>query len=214
MKRIVCSLVVCAAIGAAGAAHAQGYYRPRPQYSYNLNPMNGIRGYIGFAGLGTGVLAQSGGAELLDNGGGVSIYGGLRFGPIFALELNWTGSFHNPALGCVGDVNVAYCTSNYLVLDLLSVDAKIHLPTGTNFDPYFQGGLAAAWIGREGFAADAKGGGIDLGGGFDLWLNPWWTFGVRGLYRGVSMDDFATVTDQGRTFLSLFTLELNLAAHF
>jgi hypothetical protein len=103
---------------------------------------------------------------------------------------------------------------NYLVLETLDVNAKIHFPTNTNFDPFVQGGAGFAWIGREGFAADAKGGGIDLGGGFDLWLNYWWTFGIRGLYRGVSMSDYATPTDTGRTFISLFTVEVNLAAHF
>jgi hypothetical protein len=211
MRRILASLLVCGTVAlAASPAYAQYYGRPRPVMGYGANPTLMPRGYIGFSGLGSAVLNQNGGAELLDNGGGVSIWGGIRFGPIFALEADWMASFHNPAGAC----DPAICTVNYLVLETFDINAKIHFPTNTNFDPFVQGGAGFAWIGREGFAADAKGGGIDLGGGFDLWLNYWWTFGVRGLYRGVSMSDYATATDTGRTFVSLFTLEANLAAHF
>lgn len=210
MRRILASLLISGtALLATSPAYAQYYGRHRPMMGYGANPTLMPRGYIGFSGLGSAVLNQSGGVELLDNGGGVSIWGGVRFGPIFALELDWMGSFHNPAGAC----DPAVCVVNYLVLSTLNVDAKIHFPTNTNFDPFVQGGAGFAWIGREGLAADAKGGGIDLGGGFDLWLNYWWTFGIRGLYRGVSMSDYATVTGD-RTFLSLFTLEVNLAAHF
>ena len=204
--------------GAAGAAAAEGggsgqpgYYRPRPRY-YQQNPMYDVRGYIGFSGVGTGVISQSGGAEYLGKGGGgFSLWGGVRFGPVLALELNYTGSFHNPAFACdqFGDI----CASNYLVLDMVSVDAKLHIPTMTNFDPFFQGGLMLAWIGREGFTSDATGGGFDLGGGFDIWLNPWWTFGLRGLYRGIKMSDYGTYTGTNE-FLSLFTGEVNIAIHF
>ena len=211
MNRILTSLLVCGTIGlCASPAYAQYYGRPR--MGVGVNPTLMPRGYIGFSGLGTAILNQSGGAELIDNGGGVSLWGGIRFGPIFALELDWMGSFHNPAqsfcdaFGCTG--------FNYLVLETLNVDAKIHFPTNTNFDPFVQGGAGFAWIGREGFTADAKGGGIDLGGGFDLWLNYWWTFGIRGLYRGVSMSDYGTATASGRTFVSMLTVDFSLAAHF
>ncbi|HJZ88973.1 MAG TPA: hypothetical protein VKN99_27570 [Polyangia bacterium] len=220
MKRIVLLLVATILCGAAAtSAHAeelQGYYQPPPPrgYRYSVNPMYAVRGYIGFSGVGTAVLAQSGGAEYLNRGGGgLSLWGGIRFGPVFALELNYTGSFHNPVSGC--DVGVYYtiCSANYLVIDMLSVDAKIHIPTRTNFDPFLQGGLMLSWIGREGFASDATGGGFDLGGGFDIWLNPWWTFGLRGLYRGMRMSDYATYTGTD-TFISLFTGEVNIAVHF
>jgi hypothetical protein len=199
----------------AGSALAQGYPPPPPPgYGYNSNPMNAIRGYIGLSGVGTGVIAQSGGAEYIGKGGGgVSVWGGIRFGPVLALEINYTGSFHNPATACASDGFAAVCDANYLVLDMLSADAKVHIPTGTNFDPFFQGGLMAAWIGREGFASDATGGGFDIGGGFNIWLNPWWTFGVRGLYRGVKLSDYATYTGTDE-FVSLFTGEVNLSFHF
>src|SRR5579884_2880909 len=85
MKRIVASLVLVSAFGVAQTAHAQ-YYQPRPRLVYaGGDPTIMPRAYIGFSGFGSAVLNQSGGAELLDNGGGVSVWGGFRFGPVFAL---------------------------------------------------------------------------------------------------------------------------------
>src|SRR5689334_411790 len=223
MKRIVLSLVIGSlALSAASSARAeenaeffQYYPPPRPRhYGYAQNPMYDVRGYFGFSGVGTAVLGQSGGAELLNKGGGgFSIWGGVRMGPVFALELDYTGSFHNPVDSCAADAFGALCSSNFLVIDMLSADAKIHIPTRTNFDPFFQAGLMLGWIGREGFASDAAGGGFDLGGGFDVWLNPWWTFGLRGLYRGMKLGDTGTFTGTDE-FLSLFTGEVNLSVHF
>src|SRR5262245_39868128 len=118
MRRMVMLTVMALAVGAGQVAYAQGYYRPYPHPSYSYgrpNPTLMPRGYIGFSGFGTGVLSQSGGAELIDNGGGVSVWGGVRFGPMFGLELNWTGSFHNPATDCIDPY---LCGLSYLVLDI------------------------------------------------------------------------------------------------
>jgi hypothetical protein len=188
------------------------YYAPGPYVPPNY--MYQTRAYIGFSGVGTGILNQDGGAEYLGKGGGgFSLWGGVRLGPVLALELNYTGSFHNPALACASGFYVDICDSSYLVVDMLSVDAKVHLPTHTIFDPYLQGGLMLGWIGREGFSSDSTGGGFDLGGGFDIWLSPWWTMGTRLLYRGLSLSDYASYTGTSE-YVSMLTGEVNLAIHF
>jgi hypothetical protein len=174
-----------------------------------------VRGYFGISGVVTGVLHQSGGAEYVSTGGGgAAIWGGVRIGPIFAFEANYTGSFHNHAdYVCGNSLYYEICGADYLVLDMLSFDAKFHIPTHSVFDPFFQAGLMLAWLGHQGFASDATGGGFDLGGGFDVWLSPIVTFGVRALYRGVKLGDYATYTGTDE-FLHLMTGEVNLGFHF
>jgi opacity protein-like surface antigen len=208
------SLLICLGILAL-AGPARGQAEPPPQYGERpAHPAYAVRGYVGLAGVGTGVLGQSGGAEYIGTrGGGFSLYGGVRLGPMFALELNYTGSFHNPQSTCSGDGSLAYCSASYLGLHMLSVDARVYFPTWTRFDPYVQGGLMGAWVGRQGFAPDAKGGGFDLGGGVDFWLGNNWTLGARGLWRGVKLSDYATYTGTDE-FVNIATFEVSLAAHF
>ncbi len=212
MRRITTSLAMLAVVvsllvsGNAEANH-RGYGYTTSGGGSTAQP------YVGFSGLGTGVVSQVGGVEYMASGGGASIWGGVRVGPMVALELNYTGSLHNPTTACEVGYYYDLCSANYLVLDMLSADLKLHLPTRSNFDPFLQAGLLAGWVGREGFAPDAKGGGFDVGAGFDLWLNPWWTLGVRGLYRGMKLSDYAGDNGTGM-FLSVITGEVGLAVHF
>lgn len=174
-----------------------------------------IRAYLGVGGLGTFVLKQDGGAEGLDHGGGFSLYGGVDFGRILGAEISYTGSYHNPDRGCVADYvdYGGWCDINYLTLDLVTLSARLRIPLNSRVQPYFQGGLAIAWSGRQGYQADATGFGFELGGGLDIWLNNWFSVGPRVLYRGVRMSDYGTYTG-GDTFLNLLSAEANLALHF
>lgn len=213
--RLSVPVVLALLLGAAAPASARSYYshgRGRG-YGYVSSGSSPGQFYLGISGVGTGVLKQHGGVEYMASGGGMSIWAGLRLGAPLALELNYTGSFHNPATACEIGTYYDICSANYLVLDILSADLKLHLPTGSNLDPFLQAGILMAWIGREGFAPDATGAGFDLGGGVNLWFNPWWTVGLRGLYRGMKLSDYAAYTGSD-TFLSVFTGELSLAVHF
>lgn len=204
-------------------------YVTPPQPTYNNPPPRSdrpsrnpyarrfIRGYLGLGGMGTFVLKQDGGAERFDHGGAFSIFGGLDFGRIVGVEVSYTGSYHNPdtTLVCGPDYYGYgnYCDVNYLTLDLLNLSARLRIPLNSRIQPYFQGGLAIAWSGRQGFTADATGFGFELGGGIDIWWGRFFTFGPRLLYRGVRMSDFGTITG-GDTFLNLLTAEANMAVRF
>lgn len=215
MSRTLLSLVVALACSLELPASAGSYYSHARGRGYGYVSSSASPGqfYLGVSGLGTGVLKQHGGVEYMASGGGMAVWAGLRLGAPLAIELGYTGSFHNPATACAIGPYYDICSANYLVLDILSADAKLHLPTGNNLDPFLQGGIFMAWVGREGFAADATGAGFDLGGGVNLWFNPWWTVGVRGLYRGMKLSDYGAYTGSD-TFLSVFTGELALAVHF
>jgi hypothetical protein len=214
MHRIALSLIVPLALVAGVTVPVAAEASPRHRgYGFTRDSGSPAQVYVGFSGLGTGVVAQSGGVEYMESGGGGSIWGGLRLGPLVALELSYTGSLHNPAEACEIGRYYDLCSANYLVLDMLSADVKLHFPTRTNIDPYLQGGLIYGWVGREGFAPDSKGAGFELGGGFDVWLNPWWTLGVRGLYRGLKLSDYEASSGTGM-FLSVVTGEIGLGVHF
>lgn len=213
MDRLVQLSIVAIAIVAGALAPRSAEARPYQGYGFLYGGSPSAQPYLGFSGVGTGVLSQAGGVEYMASGGGGSIWGGLRFGPLLAIELGYTGSFHNPAAACEAGSYYHVCSANYLLLDMVSADAKLHLPTQSNFDPYLQAGLVFGWVGREGFAPDAKGGGFDVGVGFDVWINPWWTVGVRGLYRGLRLSDHASDTGTGM-FLSVVTAEVGLGVHF
>jgi hypothetical protein len=171
-----------------------------------------VRGLLGASGLGTFVLGQSGGVEYLRHGGGFSIFGGIDLGHVVGFELSYTGSFHNPtAVGC--DQISGICGANYLVLELLTASIRLRIPTWSRVWPYFQLGGAIAWIGRQSAIADATGGGFEAGFGLDIWASRYFTLGPRVLYRGLRMSDYGTYTGTD-TFLSLLTVDFNLAVRF
>jgi hypothetical protein len=184
------------------------YYEPPPPW---IRPPRFVRGFIGVSGFGTIRAHQDGGVEYLHHGGGVGLFGGLDLGRFFGIEIGYDASFHNPVTTCTAAY--AWCDANYLLLETLHLDAKLHLPTGTRVMPYLQGGLVASWIGRTDSLTDATGGGFEAGGGIDFWLSRHGTFGIQALYRGLAMSDYATYTGTG-TYLSLVTVGGNFTAHF
>jgi hypothetical protein len=189
------------------------YYRPRYYYPPPppwVRPPRLIRGFIGVSGLGTIVADQRGGVEYLHSGGGFGIFGGLDIGRFFGIEIGYDASFHNP-IGTSCDYS--WCSVNYLMLEAVHLDAKLHLPTGTRVMPYLQGGVVASWIGRTDSPSDAIGGGFEAGGGIDFWLSRQATFGIQAMYRGLAMSDYATYTGTG-TYLSLVMVGGNFTAHF
>jgi opacity protein-like surface antigen len=172
-------------------------------------------GWYGGVGLvGTKILDQRGGPEHVEDGGGLTIWGGIRFNERLAVELGWMGSLHNPATV----TNGYWAESDYLVLEAFTADAKIHLDRSGNLDPYLQGGIGVYVLGREHFGIDAIGTGFQLGGGFDYWLGDNWSLGLRVRYHGISMappDDCAGCGSSGdNTYISAVTAEGNLGLHF
>lgn len=165
--------------------------------------------YGGVGLFGTKIMDQRGGPEQLEDGAGLSVYGGIRLNERLSLEASWLGSFHNPATVTNGYWN----ETDYLVLEGLTADAKIHLDRSGQLDPFLQGGIGFYWLGSEHFGLDAVGTGFQLGGGFDYYLGERVALGVRGRYHGISMappDRY----DGDNTFISAVTIEASLALHF
>jgi hypothetical protein len=165
--------------------------------------------YFGVGLLGNLVLAQSGGDELLDSGGGLSLYGGWRVMDRLALELGYMGSAHNPAGVDIGP----YRDVDYLILNGFTGDARIYL--GDPMAPsewYLQGGLGLYLLDSTYFGAQSVGSGFQLGGGIDFHVAPAVDLGLRGLYRGISMGPPESRQDD--TFLSALTIEGNLTFRF
>jgi hypothetical protein len=165
--------------------------------------------YLGGGLVATRILNQQGGTELLRHGGGISLYGGLRVGPLLALELGWTGTLHNPAL-----VSTAFGPDvDYLVLNALTGDAKIFIGSSSPaLEPYLQGGLGLYMLDSEYFGTQSLGAGFQLGGGLDFHIVPFLDLGFRALYRGMRMGP--PNADYDNTFVSALTVEGQLTFKF
>jgi hypothetical protein len=209
------SLMALALVAVAPAAQAQTYYAPRPAYApYYGPPTVVVRPrpdwwYAGVGVVGTSILGQSGGPEQLQSGGGLSAWIGVNVARELSLELGWLGSFHNPAT-----IATYYGpTTDYLVLDGLTADAKVHLGRSGIIDPFLQGGVGLYFLGSQhsGYA-DSVGPGYQLGGGVDFRVSPIVSLGARALYRGISMGPPDGTVDD--TFIHALTVEGSLAFHF
>jgi hypothetical protein len=165
--------------------------------------------YFGGGLVGTRILAQSGGDEILDHGGGLALYGGLRLNQHLALELGWMGTLHNPER-----VQTIYGPdTDFLVLNGVTGDAKIYLNSGSpSFEPFLQGGLGVYLLDSTFFGTQSVGTGFQLGGGMDFPIGPNVDFGLRLLYRGLAMGPPRAVEDD--TFVSALTIEGNITLHF
>jgi hypothetical protein len=184
-------------------ADARRYYRSRARVGVVLVP-GGL--YVGGGPAGAAIIGQSGGPELLDNGGGLALFAGLRINPRLALELGWLGTFHNPAETGFGDVD-------YLVLNGFTGDARVYLgESGQTSEPYLQGGLGLYLLDSTYFGAQSVGSGFQLGGGYDFFLSQQISLGVRALYRGIAMGP--PDSNRNDTFLSAVTLDGSLKIDF
>ncbi len=186
-------------------------YGPRPRVYAGGAFVFAPGGWYGGIGLfGTRILDQRGGPEQIEHGGGLSVYGGIRLNERLSLELAWLGSAHNPSTVSNG----YYTETDYLILEGVTADAKIHLDRSGQLDPYLQGGIGAYFLGREHFGIDAVGTGFQLGGGFDYWLAENWTLGLRLRYHGISMGPPEGGPSGDNTYISALTAEGSLALRF
>lgn len=193
------------------------YQAPPPRYYVRRDPQwirpVPVRGTFGISGFGSIVVGQSGGVEYLSHGGGFSLWGGVEIGRVVGIEAKYAASFHNPASDCGGGGPYVWCDVSYLVLQTVSLDLKLHIPTNTRVVPYAVVGPMVGWIGRQGYLTDAVGGGFEAGGGIDVWFSRHGTIGGEVLYRGLLMGDYGTYTNSN-TYLSLVQVGITLAAHF
>lgn len=213
------SMLACAGVLLASTtAEAGRYYRSRhhhrPYYSpYRPQAHVGVfipwGWYVGGGLAATRVLHQQGGEELLGDGGGVTLYTGLRVHPVLALEAGWMGALHDPR-------SESFAEDDALILNAFTTDARIYLPGAVEaesaFEPYLQAGLGLYLLDNSSFGEQSVGTGFQLGGGLDATLGPNFQLGARLLYRGMAMGPVeAAYTD---TYVGAVSGEVNLTLRF
>jgi hypothetical protein len=200
---------------APGAAQAQYQYQP-PYSSYGSPPdgppLDRAGLYLGFGAFGDTVINQANSAvDFLTSGAGYNLMLGLRLSPNLALEFGLGQGYHNNVTSAWGD------TVDYLVLTQVTADAKLILPLpGGQLQPFFQGGVGFYYLADAYSSGIASGGGFQLGGGLDFWMNPLWSVGGRLLYHGIQFTSFdePQVGRSSSPFLSTVSLEFNAQIHF
>jgi hypothetical protein len=191
-------------------AYAPPTYR-RPRLRHWLQTIDRSDVYIGGALIGAFMTDQSGnvtgnGRRIIGDGIGGQVILGFRLAPVLALELGYASTAHDRPESTIGLSRVA--------LHQATADLKIIFPGHSPVRPFIQGGggyygLSSAeqrWLG---------GGGFQAGGGVDLWLDRWWSIGVRVLYHGLKLGRLssdALVLD--KPFLGWVSADLNLQIHF
>lgn len=217
---VITALVV--STGAPQLAHAQYATGTTPygttpygtgaegRYSYKHRP----HAYLGLQGMGLFVLGHV--TDLpegyIDHGGGGGVFAGVRLGRYISLEANWTITFHDDLFESAPGAIVVL---DSLYVMTLTGDLKIHVPTYSALEPYFQVGIGAAWLGDTGDEGMfARGPAFNAGAGADLWLNPFVSIGGRVLYRGLAFGeaDF-TLPDNQRDFVNTLSVDANITFH-
>ncbi|HEY3355478.1 MAG TPA: outer membrane beta-barrel protein [Polyangia bacterium] len=216
MKRLVRGSLLLA-IGAllltlpsVASAHYTGYPHRHGYYvgpGYGAPPIDRPGVYLGIGGFGDIVANQANSpVDFLTSGAGYNLFLGVRLNPNFALEFGWGQGFHNQQNDYFGN------TLDYIALNHLTADLKIIFPNPSNVRPYIQAGLGFYML-TDAFNSDiASGGGFQLGGGLDIYLNPWWSIGGRLLYHGIKFGDLNGTNNA--PYLSTVSLEANLQVHF
>jgi Outer membrane protein beta-barrel domain len=194
---------------ATGTADAQRYARHR-YFEHRAQVVVVPYGlYLGAGLLGIRMLGQRGDAKLLDDGGGVTAFVGLRLIQRLALELGWLATYHDPE----AIESTFGPDTDHLVLNGFTGDAKIFLgPNRSRVDAYVQGGVGLYLLDSTYFGTESIGTGFQAGGGIDFHLGSHLDFGLRALYRGIAMGP--PDEDEDDTYISAISGEANLVLHF
>ena len=197
-------------------AFAQYYHAPRPRYGFRHRPHTYFGGNLmGFA---RAHDTNDPDMQYLGHGAGGGLTLGFRMSPWLALEGNLSFAYHNERY------NDGSTTLDALWMSMLSVDAKVHIPTYGPIEPYLQAGIGYAYLGAiwpgsygdEYSDAFTSGPVFNLGGGADLWLGPNLTVGARMLYRGIYFAQEPHIASRtiNSSFVSGLTFDINAAIHF
>ena len=165
--------------------------------------------YMGGGLVGTRILAQDGGNELLEGGGGLALHAGIRVNRLLALEAGWMGTLHNPVA-----VNTGFGDdTDYLVLNGFTADAKVYVGSSNpRIEPYLQGGVGLYLLDSSYFGTQSVGSGFQAGGGVDLHVGSRIDIGARALYRGMAMGP--PEQDFNDTYVSALTVEGRINVRF
>mgnify|MGYP002641281471 CR=1 FL=1 len=166
--------------------------------------------------LGLGAVANittetdNGLSRLLESGGGLNLFAGMRFNRYFALELGVMGTMH-----ATGETIGADYDSG--ILNAVTLDGRVFVfPNSRLIEPFVQTGVGGYMFFKEGYAEkQLQGFGFHVGAGVDFRLSPLITLGLRTLYKGVSMqNETSWYTAEEDVFMSLIDVEANFQIHF
>lgn len=229
MKRLILVAMAIAAVAQAAVpapafAHPDPYHRhyrraaPRSRYVPYQRPRrafddNRFGMYLGLGLLGDFVTETDDDlSRLINTGGGMDLFLGIRFSELFALEFGLLGTMHS------ADEQLSlHAPYERGVMNGVTLDGKFFLlPDSTRIEPFLQVGGGGYAFYQEGYEArEFSGGGFHLGGGVDINVSSALAFGLRGLYKGISMDnatEWHPATES--LFLNQFAVEGNIQIHF
>ena len=226
MKRMglvsLLALLAMLALPGVASAHYTGYpHRHVYGYGYGYRVAPGVPVlptfnidrpglYFGGSLIGDIVVNQAGkpgGQDFISHGGGGSLFLGVRLNPYLGLEFGYGQTIHNPVSDYWGNL------VDYLALNQFTADLKVIFPNPSNVRPFIQGG-AGLYVLTQNYSEPVAGGGVQLGGGVDIWLTPWWSLGGRLMYHGIKFGDVGNGTTSSKPFLSTAALDVNLQFHF
>ncbi len=185
----------------------RAYSRPpvrryrRPRVYRNLSPYHPkSTPYLGIGGGFLSFIKPTGGYEHLQAVADTGAFFGWNFGGIFALELGLSNTFYRPDKEMLGNVS-------RVGLVAVTLDTKLRLvkPSPKNWAvPFLQAGLGVYTL-AGGVPSDcggcktktlAHGGGLQVGGGVDFYLNRYVILGARVLYRHLFMSELQGAGDR------------------
>lgn len=180
--------------------------RPRRRHWLETIDRPGV--YIGGALVGAFITDQSGtiaDVDFIDDGVGGQAILGFRLAPMLALELGYASTVHDEA---------DWSGVDHIAIHQATADLKIIFPSRSPVRPFIQGG--GGYYGMHtGEDRWVHGGGFQIGGGVDFWLDRYWTLGLRVLYHGVKfgrLHDDVLVLD--RPWLGWISGDVNVQLHF
>lgn len=197
---------VALAVAASSPARAEPRRGPDAGYARMrvVSPAVGL--YVGASLVGTAIVDQSGGPDLLASGTGLRLLGGWRLGHRLALEIGWATTFHEAK----ADFGPGADT---LTMSGFTGDAKVYLGVGgERVDPFVQGGVGFYLLGGSHLDGGSAGSGFQVGPGIDLHLGADVDITLRALFRGVAMGPPDPRDDD--TFLSALGAEAGVSLLF
>ncbi len=204
-------LIALLAATRSAAAHQVDYAHVHPAEYYERPPRERVHAYLGGGALVAPVARQdlprlAGDADATVGAGG-TIFGGVRLGPVFAVEVDYVRTHHGT------DEGGSPAEDRVLAIEAVDFALKLHVPTRALVEPYFQLALGGAVLG-DAQGRLAEGGSFALGGGVDLWLHPSLTVGARALYRSAALHEPDRSTRGDGAFVSVVAVDLNFQVHF
>jgi hypothetical protein len=209
MTRLLLAALV---VPAVAAAHPAGFRHRHswPAYrEFERPPRDRVHFFLGGGVLVAPVLYQQAPDRRRPGragpGGGGALLGGVRVGPVLALEFGYAETVHETDEGAAPEIDQ--------LLDLRSVDFtfKLHVPTRAVVEPFFLLGLGGAVLADQRETL-ATGGSVDAGAGLDVWVHPNLTLGARVRLRRTTLE---TAYGQGSDVaLGVLAAGLDVTGHF